>query len=62
MYKKKGLWCIPLQSKKQVVRQNKDTLLSKQSPIEILGDSEQPPLEQICNVYEIKVHPEIIRY
>ena len=57
-----GLWRIPLRSKQQVVNKNKDTYLSKCSPLKILGDSKQPPIDKICSVYEIKVQLEIVRY
>ena len=51
-----------LRSKQQVINENKDTYLSRRSPLEILGDSKQPPIDKICSVYEIKVQPEIVRY
>ena len=57
-----GLWHIPLLSRKDIILSKEHTFLSKRSPLKILGDSEQPPLNQTCNVCEIKVQPEIIQY
>ena len=41
---------------------NEHTFLSKRSPLEILGDIDQPSIEHLHNIYDLKVQPEIIRY
>ena len=59
-----GLWRIPLacRSAKSITNIKTDTCFSDRSPLEILGDSNQPPIDQICNVYDLKVLPEVIAY
>ena len=60
----KGLWRIPLKCRSEVIVANVNTAtcISEGSPLKILGDSQQPPIDQICNVYDLKVQSEIIRY
>jgi hypothetical protein len=59
-----GLWRIPLacRSSKSITNIKTDTCFSDRSPLEILGDSNQPPIDQICNVYDLKVQSEVIAY
>jgi len=58
----KELWRIPLKCRAKITSKNMDTYISERSPLEILGDSNQLPIDQICNVYELRVQPEIIHY
>ena len=38
------------------------THLSRQSPLKILGNSNAPPFEMVCNAYELKTHLKLINY
>ena len=57
-----GLWRIPLTTRNDVRNINGHTHLSHQSSLEILGDSNAPPLEMVCNAFELKTQPKLVQY
>ena len=59
-----GLWRIPLLPTVQqdnVTNVNTDTVLVSKPPTELLANR-PPPSDAVCNVYELKTQPELVRY
>ncbi len=57
--KQMNLWCVPLIN--EIKNNNTDTVLWDQCPTEFLPDR-PPPSKAICNVYELKTQPKLVRY
>jgi hypothetical protein len=55
------LWRIPLVKGVRARNNNTETILTEQSPLEILADA-APPTDHILSVYELKTRPELVRY
>ena len=59
-----GLWRIPLLPtvrQDNVTNVNTETVLVNKPPTEFLANR-PPPSEAVCNVYELKAQPELVRY
>ena len=59
-----GLWRIPLLPtvrQDNVTNVNTETVLVNKPPTEFLANR-PPPTEAVCNVYELKTQPELVRY